>query len=137
MTALSAIYMLTGIVIIATFIITLVRLTLGPTLLDRAVASDIIAVGAIGLTALVAVATSRDDVMVLAIVFTLIGFLYSVTIGRFSERTDRGKRILTPDEARVEHIRLLREAQAELHAEEREALKAARAEKTGREEDKK
>lgn len=137
MTALSAIYMLTGIVIIATFIITLVRLTLGPTLLDRAVASDIIAVGAIGLTALVAVATSRDDVMVLAIVFTLIGFLYSVTIGRFSERTDRGKRILTPDEARVEHIRLLREAQAELHAEEREALKAARAEKTGREEEKK
>lgn len=137
MTALSAIYMVTGIVIIATFIITLVRLTLGPTLLDRAVASDIIAVGAIGLTALVAVATSRDDVMVLAIVFTLIGFLYSVTIGRFSERTDRTKRILTPDEARVEHIRLLREAQAELHAEEREALKAARAEQTDRGEQKK
>lgn len=137
MTALSAIYMVTGIVIIATFIITLVRLTLGPTLLDRAVASDIIAVGAIGLTALVAVATSRDDVMVLAIVFTLIGFLYSVTIGRFSERTDRTKRILTPDEARIEHIRLLREAQAELHAEEREALKAARAEQTDRGEQKK
>ncbi|MDO5729863.1 MAG: monovalent cation/H+ antiporter complex subunit F [Actinomycetaceae bacterium] len=128
MTPLTAIYTLTGMVIIATFIITLVRLTLGPTLLDRAVASDIIAVGAIGLTALVAVTSNRNDVMVLTIVFTLIGFLYSVTIGRFSERIDSGKRILTPDEAKSEHIRLIREAQAELHAEEREALKAARAE---------
>ncbi|MDO5719683.1 MAG: monovalent cation/H+ antiporter complex subunit F [Actinomycetaceae bacterium] len=127
MTLLEFLHLFTGGVIIATFLITLVRLTLGPTLLDRAVASDVIAVGAIGLTALVAVATKRDDVMVLTIIFTLIGFLYAVTIGRFSERVDRQKRILTPDEARAEHRRLLREAQAELHAEERQARQAARA----------
>lgn len=136
MTLLQFLHMLTGGVIIATFLITLVRLTLGPTLLDRAVASDVIAVGAIGLTALVAVATKRNDVMVLTIIFTLIGFLYAVTIGRFSERIDREKRILTPAEAHAEHMRLLREAQAELHAEEREARKAARSPKpTENEED--
>lgn len=111
---------------VATAFMTLVRLTLGPSIMDRAVASDVLAVAAAGITLVLAVRTDRTDVLVLAIMFSMVGFMYSVTLGRFSERPRDTTEAATPEQLRAQEVRLMREAQSELHAEEREAIKAAR-----------
>ncbi|WP_297555499.1 MrpF/PhaF family protein [uncultured Actinomyces sp.] len=112
---------------IATAFMTLVRLTLGPSIMDRAVASDVLAVASAGITLVLAVRTDRTDVLVLAIMFAMVGFMYSVTLGRFSERPrETTDAATTPEQLRAQEVRLMREAQSELHAEEREAILAAR-----------
>lgn len=126
-TWITAILFVALMAMIATAFMTLVRLTLGPSIMDRAVASDVLAVAAAGITLVLAVRTDRTDVLVLAIMFSMVGFMYSVTLGRFSERPrDTTDSPATPEQLRAQEVRLMREAQSELHAEEREAIKAAR-----------
>lgn len=130
MSALGLIFFITLGAMIATMLLSLARLALGPSVVDRAVASDVMSVAAVGITVLLAVRTERDDVMVLAIMFSLVGFMYSVTIGRFNKRSaTEDTPVLSEEEARKEEIRQVREAQSELHAEEREAVQAAKAKK--------
>lgn len=130
MSPLGLLFVITLGAMIATLLLSALRLALGPSVMDRAVASDVMSVAAVGITLLLAVRTGRNDVMVLAIMFALVGFMYSVTIGRFSKRSvSESAPILTLEQAREEEIRQVREAQSELHAEEREALKAAKAKK--------
>lgn len=131
--------LVTMLAMLATLFLALLRLILGPTIMDRAVASDVLSVASVGITALLAVRTGRDDVMVLAIMFAMVGFMYSVTLGRFSERPsvpDSEAPKLTSAEVAAEEIRLVREAQSELHAEEREAIRKVRLEQNEQGEEK-
>ena len=131
--------LVTMLAMLATLFLALLRLILGPTIMDRAVASDVLSVAAVGITSLLAVRTGRDDVMVLAIMFAMVGFMYSVTLGRFSERPsapDSKTPKLTSAEVAAEEIRLVREAQSELHAEEREAIRKVRLEQNEQGEEK-
>jgi multicomponent Na+:H+ antiporter subunit F len=67
---------------------TLVRMTTGPTLLDRAVALDVFV--AIGICALaIEAAVSRHTfTLPLLLVLTLLGFVGSVSIARFTQGSD-------------------------------------------------
>ncbi|MDO5034997.1 MAG: monovalent cation/H+ antiporter complex subunit F [Actinomycetaceae bacterium] len=114
------------IAMIATAFMTLVRIAIGPKIMDRAVASDVLAVAIVGITIVVAIQTGRDDVLVLAIMFSMVGFMYSLTMGRFSERpTDKWAR-KSPEEIRAEELRMMLEAQSELTEEGRAAIREAR-----------
>lgn len=130
MSGVNVILLIALIAMILTAFMTLIRLAIGPSIMDRAVASDVLAVAAVGITIVVAVRTDRTDVMVLAIIFAMTGFMYSVTLGRFSERPHETieRQRVTPEEIRAEELRLIHEAQTELHQEEREAIMAARRE---------
>ena len=137
MSLLSILYMTALLIMFATMFLTFIRLVLGPTIMDRAVASDVLAVASVGVTVVLAMRTGRDDVMVLTIMFALVSFLYPVTLGRFSERTVRGQKkdIPTMEQVVAEDRRLADEAQFDIEAEEREAIQAARAKRKIRKED--
>ncbi|HHT40324.1 MAG TPA: hypothetical protein GX000_01550 [Actinomyces sp.] len=137
MSALSILQLAAMLAMLATLFLALIRLILGPAIMDRAVASDVLSVAAVGITALLAVRTGRNDVIVLAIMFAMVGFMYSVTLGRFSERPSAPDSEVpkpTTEEVEAEEIRLVREAQSELHAEEREAVLKVRAQRKQSEE---
>ncbi|MDO5049964.1 MAG: monovalent cation/H+ antiporter complex subunit F [Actinomycetaceae bacterium] len=129
MNPLSLILTVSLVGLIATLFIALIRLILGPTTTDRAVASELLSVAGLGITAIVAVRTDRGDVLVLAIMFAMIGFLYAVTIGRFNERfipdEEAGKP--TPEQVAADDLRMDREAETEVEAESRQAIQEARA----------
>jgi len=69
-------------------ICTVVRMTLGPTLLDRAVALDVFV--AIGICALAAEAALNRHTTTLPVllVLTLLGFVGSVSVARFTKGSD-------------------------------------------------
>lgn len=125
MTTLTMMFSVAAVMYIATIMISLIRLTIGPTVTDRAVASDVIAVAVIALCALIGAASRRDDLQTITVVFTLIGFLYAVMIGRFTAQRAASKKILTPAQAAQVDLERLRQAERELHDEERKALKDA------------
>ncbi len=72
----------------------MVRLERGPTMLDRAVAVDVITIVVLGSSALVTALTGRTDLVPLLAVLAIVGFVGSVTIGRFTAAE-------SPDEARI------------------------------------
>ncbi|WIK63885.1 hypothetical protein [Gleimia hominis] len=127
MSALHVIYLLVAAAVVITMILSLVRLALGPSLMDRVLASDVISVAGIIATILVCVTTGRTDVMFLPVIMVMISFVLPVSVGRLTKRVDPRKRILTPEEARAQQEALSREAHAEQEKEQAEALREARA----------
>lgn len=81
-------------------LLTVIRLGLGPTILDRAVAVDLLTAVAIAVVVLVIVWQGRADLSVLLVIFALTGFFSSVAIARFVDKERPGERsILSPEEA--------------------------------------
>lgn len=109
---LEILYWISAAMLLVAALIALFRLALGPTVLDRAVAVDLVTAVIIGMTALLIIWWDRQDLMVLMIVFALTGFFSSVTIARFSDRDDaNARRILSREEAQQKE-RLQREKEA-------------------------
>lgn len=67
---------------------TLVRMTIGPTMLDRAVALDVFVAIGICAVGLEAAANQRTFTLPLLLVLTLLGFVGSVSIARFTRGSD-------------------------------------------------
>jgi multicomponent Na+:H+ antiporter subunit F len=67
-------------------LLVLVRLARGPTLSDRVIALDLIAVLAVGLIAMVTLETNQPVFLDAAIVLALVAFLGTVAFGRYLER---------------------------------------------------
>ena len=88
-------------------LLALVRIEKGRSMLDRMLALDIMTAIVLGSVILVAAATGRDDVIPVAIVLSLVGFVGAVTIARFAaaESADEA-RILTAEELRAEYAKL-------------------------------
>lgn len=87
------------------------RMRVGPTLLDRVVANDVLTAGALTFTAVLIVAWSRDDLALVLLLLALTGFITAVVAARFVTRDVVGDRqILTREEA--EEQRRRRDAQA-------------------------
>ena len=63
--------------------VAMLRLFLGPTALDRAVAVDVVSAAVIGIIIVMVAWRGRTDLMVLLIIFTLTAFFSSVTVARF------------------------------------------------------
>lgn len=64
------------------------RMTMGPTLLDRAVALDVFVAISICALALVAAHTRQSLLLPLLLILTLLGFVGSVSVARFTQGSD-------------------------------------------------
>lgn len=69
--------------LLAAAILSLVRLFLGPTALDRAISIDVITATVIATVIILIAWWQRTDLMVLLIVFALTAFFSTVTVSRY------------------------------------------------------
>ena len=74
----------------AAFLITLVRFAMGPTLVDRVVALDVITTLGIALVALYAIVTDEAKLIDLALAMGLITFIATVAFAFLVERSSMG-----------------------------------------------
>ncbi|MEW6879443.1 monovalent cation/H+ antiporter complex subunit F [Trueperella pyogenes] len=89
------------VVLFVAAVLVLVRLTRGPSSLERMVAVDFMTSVLIGAVAVLAALTRREDLLALFVALSLIGFVGSMTLARFILPVDQdAKRILTRDEER-------------------------------------
>ncbi|MEZ5799193.1 MAG: cation:proton antiporter [Nitratireductor sp.] len=77
----------------AAFVLTVVRVVLGPTLPDRVLALDTLVAAAIGYIAVIGVKTGYSLYLDIAIALGLVGFLATVAFARFVLERSQSKRI--------------------------------------------
>ena len=80
------IYNISAIIALAGIVLSFVRLILGPTIADRAVALDGMTIIAISLIVFIAYFTNRIIYLDVALVYALISFVGIVAIARYLER---------------------------------------------------
>ncbi|MGC5614892.1 monovalent cation/H+ antiporter complex subunit F [Georgenia sp. Z1491] len=92
------VYACLAVVVLAVFT-ALVRLERGPSTLDRAVSTDVVTASVVALVGLLIAWTGSAAYVPMLVVITLVGFLTTVTIARFTavEKSDEA-RILTKEE---------------------------------------
>ena len=118
MTALDLLHLATAVLAAAAALLCLVRIARGPSLLDRAIASDVLMACVVVLFAVMAVTWSRADLAPVLVLLAATGFLPPVVIARFVRR-----------EAPVERrILSAEEADEQRHDREEDAREAERAE---------
>ena len=136
MTPVDVLHAVTALMALVAAVAALVRLGRGPTLLDRAVANDVLTASGVALVAVMIVWWQRQDLGVLLVVLALTSFLTSVVIARNSAReTGASRRILTPAEAarqKAEREQAARDAEEKEHE---AAEQAARAEEDAEEDE--
>ncbi|MGC0251904.1 monovalent cation/H+ antiporter complex subunit F [Pseudactinotalea sp. Z1748] len=99
-----------GTILLVAVLVALRRMEVGPSMLDRIAALDVVVAALIGASALWSAGTGRVDLVPLLTVMAIVGFVAAVALSRFaaSEPEDEG-RILTHEElAQVERARLAR-----------------------------
>lgn len=74
--------------LIATVFLCLIRLARGPTLMDRLLAFDMIAISAMGMLVLLSIQWRSPFYLELILVFSLLGFLNTVAFASYLHRTD-------------------------------------------------
>ena len=88
-----------GVLLTAGAVLTLIRAEKGPSILDRAIALDVLAGVLVGAIAVEAAWSRRIDTVPILVVVALVGFVASVTIARFAAVEPEGEgRILTRQE---------------------------------------
>lgn len=117
---LTVIYWLTGGIILATGLLSLVRLSRGPATIDRAVAVDVLTVAALAATALISIVADRAELAIFVVLLALTGFFSAVVVGRFVQGIDSHEGVLSALEAEAEASRLDAEAVLEVEAEAEE-----------------
>lgn len=105
---MNVVILLAGALLGATSILALVRAEKGPSVLDRALALDILTGALVGAIALEAAWSRRIDTVPILVAVALVGFVASVTVARFVAVEAEGEgRILTRDElAALENERI-------------------------------
>ncbi len=83
---LTLLYIAGGIMLLA-FILTFVRFVLGPTLIDRTIAFDVLTVGSLGLMGLIAVLTHRQIYLDVNIIYGLLSFIAVVVVGKYLRKS--------------------------------------------------
>lgn len=71
-------------------VLALVRLIRGPSLADRVVALDLMAFFAAAVISLAAITTGRSELIIVAIVLSLLTFMGTVAFAMYLERKGRG-----------------------------------------------
>ncbi len=77
-------------------LLAILRMAFGPSVLDRAVATDLLTSIGVAMTALIIVWWDRADLQALLIIFAITGLFSSTTISRFLEREQPGDVELPP-----------------------------------------
>jgi len=80
------IYQISGVIILLSFIITLIRLIKGPSIADRAVAMDTMTIAGISFIVFLSAYLKRIIYVDVAIVYAIISFVGIVAIARYLER---------------------------------------------------
>jgi len=105
----------------------LVRIERGPSMLDRAVAVDILLTAIIAAGALYAAEQRRTDLVPILVALSLVGFIGSVTFARFAAvEPDEQRRVRSREEVAAEAAerrRLVEEADAAAIAAARERVR--------------
>lgn len=124
MSPIDVFHLATAVVAVLSGMLALLRMSTGPGLLDRTVATDVLTAAGIGILAVMVVWWQRVDLGVLLVILALTAFMTAVVVTRYAVREDASsKRILTREESE----RLDRErAEAEIAAEQAELEEAAR-----------
>lgn len=73
----------------ATFLLSLIRVVLGPSIADRAMAADICLFSVVTSIALVAVRTGAQSFLDVVLVASLLGFLATISLARLVKRERR------------------------------------------------
>ncbi|MDC4233469.1 monovalent cation/H+ antiporter complex subunit F [Actinomyces sp. B33] len=128
MSALDLVHLAAACLAACSAILALVRIGRGPSLLDRAIANDVLTASGIALLAVMIVGWNRADLGVVIFLLALIGFLAPVVIARFTRREHVSeRRILTAEEAaeqmRAREDDARRAEEAEAQAAEAEAAR--------------
>ncbi len=88
--------------LVAGMVVVLVRLQVGPTNLDRAVALDVLTASIVGILIVVMALTGRIDLLPLLVVLTSVGFISTTVIARFSQvESISDRRVLTAMESEL------------------------------------
>lgn len=74
--------------LVVAVLLCLLRLARGPTLLDRLLAFDMIAISAMGMLVLLSIKWESAFYLELILVFSLLGFLNTVAFASYLHRTD-------------------------------------------------
>ncbi|WP_211348733.1 monovalent cation/H+ antiporter complex subunit F [Nocardioides litoris] len=85
---MNALVVVSGAVLGLAALLVTVRIVLGPTMLDRAISFDVVVAISIAAIALDAVARRTAENLPLMLVATLLGFVGSVSVARFSPGSD-------------------------------------------------
>ena len=85
---MTVVLLMCAVILLAAAICTVARMTMGPTLLDRAVAVDMLVAIAICALALEAALHRHTHTLPLLVVLTLLGFVGSVAVARFTQGSD-------------------------------------------------
>ncbi|WP_312350329.1 monovalent cation/H+ antiporter complex subunit F [Actinomyces sp.] len=133
MSPIDILHLVTAAVAVLSGVLALYRMSIGPGLLDRTVATDVLTACGIGILAVMVVWWQRVDLGVLLVILALTAFMTAVVVTRYAVREDASsKRILTHEEAeRQDRER----AEAEIAAEQAELEEAARLARGGTAED--
>lgn len=83
---LTLLYIAGGIMLLA-FILTFVRFVIGPTLIDRTIAFDVLTVGSLGLMGLIAVLAHRQIYLDVNIIYGLLSFIAVVVVGKYLRKS--------------------------------------------------
>jgi len=75
-----------GIMLLA-FALTFVRFVIGPTLIDRTIAFDVLTVGSLGLMGLIAVLENRQIYLDVNIIYGLLSFVAVVVVGKYVRKS--------------------------------------------------
>jgi len=83
---LTLLFIAGGIMLLA-FVLTFVRFVVGPTLVDRTIAFDVLTVGSLGLMGLIAVLENRQIYLDVNIIYGLLSFVAVVVVGKYLRKS--------------------------------------------------
>jgi len=89
---MNTIFIIVDVLLLLSLVLVTIRLLRGPTLADRAVASDQLALRVVALIAVHSMVTDQPFLVDLVIVTAIVGFLSMAVIGIYIERIVRRKR---------------------------------------------
>jgi multisubunit Na+/H+ antiporter MnhF subunit len=88
---MSIVFDVVMVLLLISLVLVIYRLVRGPTLPDRAVASDQVAIHVVGLIAVYSMSSQQPILIDLVIVVAVVGFLSMAVIGIYIDRAARGK----------------------------------------------
>lgn len=84
---IETILLIAGIMMFAALFLAFIRFVIGPSLVDRTIAFDVLTVGSLGVMALLAVFTQRQIYLDVNIIYGLLSFTAVVIIGKYIEKS--------------------------------------------------
>ncbi|MBM9434028.1 monovalent cation/H+ antiporter complex subunit F [Flaviflexus equikiangi] len=88
-----------GLLLFLSAIAVIIRVSKGPSMLDRMVGVDLLTSVILGAVAVISALTGRTDLLPVLVVLAIVGFIGSTTIARFvAHEPTADKRILTKEE---------------------------------------